>query len=63
MSNFNYIKGLYEDGFRCIYHNSDNNCHTVYLKNFDSEKSEVIELENAYEFNQLKDYMDTLKMQ
>ncbi|MEG2985825.1 MAG: hypothetical protein RR835_14075 [Peptostreptococcaceae bacterium] len=63
MSDFNYIKSLYEDGFRCIYHNCDSNSHKIYLKNFDSEKSEVIELEDINEFNQLQDYMDSLKMQ
>lgn len=63
MSDFNYIKGLYEDGFRCIYHNSGDNCHKIYLKNFDNEKSEVIELEDVNEFNQLQDYMNNLKMQ
>ena len=63
MPDFNHIKGLYEDGFRCIYCNSESNTHTIYLKNFDSEKSEVIELTNDDDFNQFQDYISTLRMQ
>ena len=60
MPDFNHIKGLYEDGFRCIYFNSESSTHTIYLKNFDSEKSEVIELKNDDDFNQFQNYISTL---
>ena len=63
MSDFNQIKDLYEDGFRCIYFDSNNNNHTIYLKNFDSEKSQVVELENDNDFNQFQDYINTLRME
>ena len=62
MPNFNYLKGLYEDGYRCIYHNSENNTHTIYLKNFDNEKSEVVELNKAEDFYQFQNYINELKM-
>lgn len=62
MTNFNYIKGLYEDGYRCIYHNSENNTHTIYLKNFDNEKSEVVELNKSEDFSQFQNYINELKM-
>ena len=39
MSDFNTIKNLYEDGYRCIYYDKLENNHTIYLKNFDNEKS------------------------
>ena len=63
MSDFSYIKELYEDGFRCIYYNSESNNHKIYLKNFDNEASEVIELTNNDDFNQFQNYINDLKMQ
>lgn len=62
MSNFNKIKDLYEDGYRCIYHDSINNTHKVYLKNFNTEGSEVIELSNDDDFVQFKNYIGGLRM-
>ena len=62
MSNFNTIKNLYQDGYRCIYYDKLENSHTIYLKNFDSENSTTIELEDENEFSQFKNYIDSLKM-
>ena len=62
MTNFNKLKDLYEDGYRCIYHNCVDDNYTIYLKNFDSENSEVVELDDANEFNQFQSYMDDLRM-
>lgn len=62
MSNFNKLKDLYEDGYRCIYHDCVDENYTIYLKNFDSENSEVIELKDTEEFNQFQNYMNDLKM-
>ncbi|SHH56191.1 hypothetical protein [Tepidibacter thalassicus] len=60
----NHLKKLYEDGYRCIYYDSNKNeVFTVYLKNFEQEKSEVIEIENPQEFNEFKSYIDDLKIQ
>ena len=63
MPDFNHLKELYEDGFRCIYYDSQPNFHKIYLKNFDSEKSKVIELKNTEDFNQFQSYMNNLKIQ
>ena len=63
MTDFNYIKELYEDGFRCIYYDSQTNFHKIYLKNFDSEKSTVIELKNNEDFNQFQNYISDLRIQ
>lgn len=60
MSDFNHLKGLYEDGYRCIYYNNDENCNTIYLKNFESEDSKTVNLKNNSEFEQFKNYIDTL---
>ncbi len=62
MSDFNQLKNLYEDGFRCIYFNSEDTNHKIYLKNFDSEKSQVVELTNDTDFNQFQDYINILKI-
>ena len=62
MAKINQIKDLYEDGYRCIYYDSASNSHTLYLKNFDTEGSEVIELEDDSDFSAFKDYIGGLRM-
>lgn len=62
MSDFNKIKVLYENGYRCIYHDSTETTYKVYLKNFNTENSEVIELNNEEDFSQFKDYISGLRM-
>ena len=63
MTKFNDVKNLYEDGYRCIYHDtSQEQRYTIYLKNFYNEKSEVVELDDENEFNQFKDYINNLRM-
>ncbi|SCI36429.1 MULTISPECIES: hypothetical protein [unclassified Romboutsia] len=62
MAKFNHIKDLYEDGYRCIYYDCAQNNHTVYLKNFDTESSEVIELDDDQDFSEFKSYIGGLRM-
>ena len=62
MSDFNTLKSLDEDGYRCIYYDKLENNHTIYLKNFDNENSTVIELEDENEFSQFQDYINDLRM-
>lgn len=64
MTSFNDLKNLYEDGYRCIYHDCTNSNHTVYLKNFDGGHSQALELEvsDENEFSQFQDYINGLKM-
>ncbi|KXZ38938.1 hypothetical protein JWYL7_0011 [Alkalithermobacter thermoalcaliphilus JW-YL-7 = DSM 7308] len=58
---FNYIKQLYEDGYRCIYYDcNEDDVFTIYLKNFDNEKSETVQICDCTEFNQFKSYIDGL---
>jgi hypothetical protein len=61
MNEVDKIKDFYEDGYRCIYHNCENKVHKVYLKNFDTEKSEVIELDNEQDFCQFTNYINGLR--
>ena len=60
LSDFNKLKGLYEDGYRCIYYDNNTEGNTVYLKNFESEDSKTINLKDVNEFNQYKNYIDGL---
>jgi hypothetical protein len=65
MSKFNDLKDLYEDGYRCIYHNAtEDQKYTIYLKNFYNERNKSLELEldDENEFNQFKDYINNLRM-
>lgn len=61
MSEFNVIKSLYEDGYRCIYYDISQGNPKIYLKNFDSEHSQVVELSDESQFSEFKSYIDELK--
>lgn len=62
MENFNDLKNLYEDGFRCIYQDGEEGNRNIYLKNFDDEKSAVVNLQDEAEFSQFQDYIGNLRM-
>ena len=61
MYNFKNVKNLYEDGYRCIYYNDEEDNPLVYLKNFDNEDSKEIQFENEEQCIQFKDYLNTLR--
>lgn len=62
MEGFNDLKNLYEDGYRCIYQDGQEGNRNIYLKNFDEEKSTVINLQDENEFNQFQNYIGNLRM-
>ena len=62
MENFNDLKKLYEDGYRCIYQDGSDGNRTIYLKNFDNEKSTVVNLQDENEFSQFQNYISGLRM-
>ena len=62
MENFNDLKNLYEDGYRCIYQDGDEGTRNVYLKNFENEKSTVVNIQDENEFSQFQDYISNLRM-
>ena len=62
MGNFNDLKKLYEDGYRCIYQDGSEGNRTIYLKNFDNEKSTVVNLQDENEFSQFQNYISGLRM-
>ena len=62
MENFNDLKKLYEDGYRCIYQDGSEGNRTIYLKNFDNEKSTVVNLQDENEFSQFQNYISGLRM-
>ena len=62
MENFNDLKNLYEDGYRCIYQDGIEGNRNIYLKNFYDEKSTVVNLQDENEFFQFQDYISGLRM-
>lgn len=60
MYDFDSVKNLYEDGYRCIYYDVSETNPYVYLKNFDNEESKEIQFDNEEEFAQFKNYLNTL---
>ncbi|WP_434798049.1 hypothetical protein [Terrisporobacter vanillatitrophus] len=62
MNNFNDLKNLYEDGYRCIYQDGTEGNRKIYLKNFEDEKSTVVDLQDENEFSQFQDYVSGLRM-
>ena len=61
MENFNDLKNLYEDGYRCIYQDGDEGNRNVYLKNFENEKSTVVNIKD--ENQQLKSALEYIKQE
>ena len=64
MSDFNELKTLYEDGYRCIYQNNKDNNHTIYLKNFYDDYSKALEvnINDENEFNKFQNYINDLNL-
>jgi len=62
VSSFSCLKNLYEDGYRCIYYEDTQSGRKIYLKNFDSEHSLVVELNDDDQFSQFKSYIDDLSL-
>ena len=62
MDNFNDLKNLYENGYRCIYQDGNEGNRNIYLKNFDEEKSTVVNLQDENEFSQFQSYINNLRM-
>ena len=61
MENFNDLKNLYEDGYRCIYQDGTEGNRNICLKNFYDEKSTVVNLQDENEFLQFQDYISGLR--
>ncbi|GEM_PF-2379970 len=61
MNSLSKYENLYNNGFKCIYYNKINSKHTVYLKNFEDEKSETLEFPNDSDFNKFKDHIKSQK--
>jgi hypothetical protein len=61
MNELEKIKFLYEDGYRCIYTDDATNHHEIYLKNFETEKSEVIKVSSELDYDKFKNYIESLR--
>ena len=53
------IKDLYDKEYKCIkYEFADSSDFTVYLKNFEEEKIDTIEVRDKDEIQQIKNFID-----
>ena len=62
MDTFNDLKNLYEDGYRCIYQEGNEGDRNIYLKNFEQERSTVVNLQDEGEYSQFQSYVGGLRM-
>ena len=61
MNEFKELKDKYNEGFRCIYTEKDeDNGLTMHLKNFREEKIHTIHAKGDMEIGQIEDYLDQL---
>ncbi len=60
INNFEKVKTLYDNGFRCIrYENGDNGEFTAYFKNFEKEEIDSLVCEDENEISEIKSFIDT----
>lgn len=61
MSDFEALKQKYQDGYRCVYTEKDNdNGLTMHLKNFREEKIHTMQVKNDMEIGQIEDFLEQL---
>lgn len=57
------LKQKYNEGFRCIYVDKTKDSYTLHLKNFSTEKVELIETDNLYEISQIENYLQSMEIE
>ncbi len=63
MNEFERIKKMYEDGFRCIrYDDTKDGDMSIYFKNFDSEASEAMRVSGFEEKMKIKSFINNNTM-
>ena len=61
MSNFDELKQKYQEGYRCIYTEKDENeGMTMHLKNFREEKIHTMQVKSDMEIGQIEDFLDQI---
>ena len=61
MSNFDELKQKYQEGYRCIYTEKDENeGRTMHLKNFREEKIHTMQVKSDMEIGQIEDFLDQI---
>jgi hypothetical protein len=62
MSKFDELKSKYEEGYRCIYKENDaEKGMTMHLKNFSTEKIDMINTRSNMEIGQIEDFLEHLE--
>lgn len=63
MNEFEKIKKMYEDGFRCIrYDDTKDGDMSIYFKNFDNEASEAMRVSGFDEKMKIKSFINSNTM-
>ncbi len=63
MNEFERIKKMYEDGFRCIrYDDTKDGDMSIYFKNFDNEASEAMRVSGFEEKMKIKSFINNNTM-
>lgn len=61
MSDLNELKQKYEEGYRCIYTEKDENeGMTMHLKNFREEKIHTMQFKSDMEISEIEDFLDQI---
>ncbi len=59
MNEFEKIKKMYDNGFRCIrYDDTKDGEMSIYFKNFESEESEAMRIKGFEQKMQIKDFIN-----
>ncbi|NLK96989.1 hypothetical protein [Defluviitalea saccharophila] len=57
---FEDLKEKYKQGYRCIRTENENGTMKIYLKNFETEKTETMVTNNHEEISQINQYIHTV---
>lgn len=61
MDDFETLKHKYQEGYRCIYTEKDEDSGlTMHLKNFREEKIHTMNIKSDMEIGKIEDYLETL---
>jgi hypothetical protein len=55
------LKEMYEQGYRCIRTENENGTMKIYLKNFETEKTDTIFTNNQEEMSQISQYIHSVR--
>ncbi|OON93256.1 MAG: hypothetical protein ATN31_06795 [Candidatus Epulonipiscioides saccharophilum] len=63
MEKLDELKQMYEEGYRCIYTDKDDNGLTVHLKDFYNERSDTISTNESEEIDQMESFLNNVEFE